>query len=212
MSSTFAVHKAMFLACWSCIVENYTTRKSEEKLDFLEKTVLWMSKHVASFRQQANVRSNKRRRLMDDDEKEEGENSTVHLSRRQSVQQNSSETHRQRSTSTKSVATSTTLDQHAPRSLQGDGIRHHDDSSQQTSAVKPVAVAIDQSVVTGSPQGNGSPQTLTQPLQHTVRSTPSQIQDVTASGRTQVRQDPSDQIDNQAQDPNPPTQQSDQSR
>ena len=44
MSATaFGVQKAGFLASWSVLVDNYTSKKSDEKLDSLEKILVLMS-------------------------------------------------------------------------------------------------------------------------------------------------------------------------
>ena len=60
---SFAIQKAAFMASWSALMDNYTTRKSDDKLDSLEKDVSWMLQTVTSLKQQANVaKSNKRKK------------------------------------------------------------------------------------------------------------------------------------------------------
>ena len=60
---SFAIQKAAFMASWSALVDNYTTRKSNDKLDSLEKDVSWMLQTVVSLKQQSNAsKSNKRKK------------------------------------------------------------------------------------------------------------------------------------------------------
>ena len=47
---SFAIQKAAFMTSWSALVENYMTRKSDDKLDSLEKDVSWMLQTVASLK------------------------------------------------------------------------------------------------------------------------------------------------------------------
>ena len=69
MSATaFGVQKAAFLASWSVLVDNYTTKKSDEKLDSLEKILMWMSQLVRMCRHQANSTRNKRKKNCDEKE------------------------------------------------------------------------------------------------------------------------------------------------
>ena len=56
MSPTFGMHKVVYLAALTVLVDNYVNRKSEEKLDFLEKTAAWLTRHVTIFRQPSNVK------------------------------------------------------------------------------------------------------------------------------------------------------------
>ena len=60
---SFAIQKAAFMASWSALMDNYMTRKSDDKLDSLEKDLSWMLETVTTLRQQANVtKSNKRKK------------------------------------------------------------------------------------------------------------------------------------------------------
>ena len=60
---SFAIQKAAFMGSWSALMDNYTTRKSDDKLDNLEKDLSWMLQTVTTLRQQANVtKSNKRKK------------------------------------------------------------------------------------------------------------------------------------------------------
>ena len=60
---SFAIQKAAFMASWSALMDNYMTRKSDDKLDSLEKDLSWMLQTVTTIRQQANVtKSNKRKK------------------------------------------------------------------------------------------------------------------------------------------------------
>ena len=69
MSATaFGVQKAAFLASWSVLVDNYTAKKSDEKLDSLDKILMWMSQLVRMFRQQANITRKKRKKNCDEKE------------------------------------------------------------------------------------------------------------------------------------------------
>ena len=43
MSPTFGMHKLVYLAALTVLIDNYVNRKSEEKLDFLEKTAAWLT-------------------------------------------------------------------------------------------------------------------------------------------------------------------------
>ena len=52
---SFAIQKAAFMASWSALMANYTTRKSDDKLDSLEKDLSWMLQTVTTLRQQANM-------------------------------------------------------------------------------------------------------------------------------------------------------------
>ena len=59
----FAIQNAAFMASWSALMDNYMTRKSDDKLDSLEKDLSWMLQTVTTLRQQANVtKSNKRKK------------------------------------------------------------------------------------------------------------------------------------------------------
>ena len=85
MSATaFGVQKAAFLASWSVLVDNYTAKKSDEKLDSLEKIVMWMSQLVRLYRHQANSTRNKRKK--NGDEKEIGD-TVPRLSQQSPLQQ-----------------------------------------------------------------------------------------------------------------------------
>ena len=56
MSLTFGMHKVVYLAALSVLIDSYVNRKSEEKLDFLEKMAAWLTLHVTVFRQQSKIR------------------------------------------------------------------------------------------------------------------------------------------------------------
>ena len=64
MSTTsFRVQKASFMASWTVLVDNYMARKSDDKLDSLEKTLSWMLQTGTTLRRQAIVtRNNKRKK------------------------------------------------------------------------------------------------------------------------------------------------------
>ena len=71
MSLTFGMHKVVYLAALSVLIDSYVNRKSEEKLDFLEKMVAWLTRHVMVFRQQSNAKCIKRRKQVDEEEEKE---------------------------------------------------------------------------------------------------------------------------------------------
>lgn len=83
MSLTFGMHKVVYLAALSVLVDNYVNRKTEEKLDFLEKTASWLTQNVALFRQQSNTKNSKRRKRVDEEEEEEKEDDVMAEVRRQ---------------------------------------------------------------------------------------------------------------------------------
>ena len=59
MSPMFGMHKLVYLASLTVLIDNYVGRKSEEKLDFLEKTAAWLTQNVMMLRQQANAKGTK---------------------------------------------------------------------------------------------------------------------------------------------------------
>ena len=65
---SFAIQKAAFMASWSALMDNYTTRKSDDKLDSLEKDLSWMLQTVTTIRQQANVTKSNKRKIIKDNE------------------------------------------------------------------------------------------------------------------------------------------------
>ena len=71
MSPTFGMHKVVYLAALTVLIDSYVNRKSEEKLDFLEKTTAWLTRHVTIFRQQANAKCIKRKKQTDEEEEKE---------------------------------------------------------------------------------------------------------------------------------------------
>ena len=71
MSPTFGMHKVVYLVALTVLIDSYVNRKSEEKLDFLEKTAAWLTRHVTIFRQQANTKCTKRKKQMDEEEEKE---------------------------------------------------------------------------------------------------------------------------------------------
>ena len=71
MSPTFGMHKRVYLASLTVLIDNYVNRKSEEKLDFLEKTAAWLTQNVTMFRQQSNAKGTKRKKQMEEEEKED---------------------------------------------------------------------------------------------------------------------------------------------
>ena len=71
MSPTFGMHKVVYLATLAMLIDSYVNRKSEEKLDFLEKTAAWLTRHVMVFRQQANAKCTKRKKQTDEEEEKE---------------------------------------------------------------------------------------------------------------------------------------------
>ena len=72
MSPTFGMHKLVYLAALTVLIDNYVNRKSEEKLDFLEKTAAWLTQNITMFRQQSNAKCTKRKKQMDEEEEKEG--------------------------------------------------------------------------------------------------------------------------------------------
>ena len=48
--ASFGVQKATFLASWSVLVDNYLAKKSDDKLDSLDKILMWMSQLVRMLR------------------------------------------------------------------------------------------------------------------------------------------------------------------
>ena len=64
---SFAIQKAAFMTSWSALVKNYMTRKSDDKLDSLEKDVLLMLRTVTSLKQQSNVTKNAKRKKKDNE-------------------------------------------------------------------------------------------------------------------------------------------------
>ena len=64
---SFAIQKAAFMTSWSALVDNYMTRKSDDKLDSLEKDVSWMLQTVASLKQQSNVTKSAKRKKKDNE-------------------------------------------------------------------------------------------------------------------------------------------------
>ena len=73
MSPTFGMHKLVYLAALTVLIDNYVNRKSEEKLDFLEKTAAWLTQNATMFRQQSNAKCTKRKKQMDEEEEKEGD-------------------------------------------------------------------------------------------------------------------------------------------
>ena len=71
MSLTFGMHKVVYLAALSVLTDNYVNRKSEEKLDFLEKMAALLTRHVTVFRRQSNAKCIKRRKQVDEEEEKE---------------------------------------------------------------------------------------------------------------------------------------------
>ena len=71
MSPTFGMHKLVYLASLTVLIDNYVNRKSEEKLDFLEKTAAWLTQNVTMFRQQSNAKGTKRKKQMEEEEEKE---------------------------------------------------------------------------------------------------------------------------------------------
>ena len=71
MSPMFGMHKLVYLASLTVLIDNYVGRKSEEKLDFLEKTAAWLTQNVMMLRQQANAKGTKRKKEMEEEEKED---------------------------------------------------------------------------------------------------------------------------------------------
>lgn len=84
MSLTYGMHKVVFLAALSVLIDNYVSRKSEEKLDFLEKIAAWLTRHVTVLRQQSIAKSVKRRKQTDEEE-EEKEDAVVPEVSRQTI-------------------------------------------------------------------------------------------------------------------------------
>ena len=67
--TAFGVQKAAFLASLSVLVDNYMAKKSDDKLDSLDKILMWMSQLFRTLRQQASItRSNKRKKNCDEKE------------------------------------------------------------------------------------------------------------------------------------------------
>ena len=62
------MHKVVHLAALSVLIDGYVNRKSEEKLDFLEKMAAWLTRHVTVFSQQSNAKSIERKKLVDEEE------------------------------------------------------------------------------------------------------------------------------------------------
>ena len=57
------------MASWSVLVDNYMARKSDDKLDSLEKVLSWMLQTVTTLRRQANVtRNNKKKKICNEKE------------------------------------------------------------------------------------------------------------------------------------------------
>ena len=73
MSPTFGMHKLVYLAALTVLIDNYVNRKSKEKLDFLEKTTTWLTQNVTMFRQHSNAKCTKRKKRMDEEEEKEGD-------------------------------------------------------------------------------------------------------------------------------------------
>ena len=71
MSPMFGMHKLVYLASLTVLIDNYFSRKSEEKLDFLEKTAAWLTQNVMMLRQQANAKGTKRKKQMEEEEEKE---------------------------------------------------------------------------------------------------------------------------------------------
>ena len=71
MSPTFGMHKLVYLASLTVLIDNYVGRKSEEKLDFLEKTAAWLTQNVMMLRQQANAKGTKRKKQIEEEEEKE---------------------------------------------------------------------------------------------------------------------------------------------
>ena len=71
MSPMFGMHKLVYLASLTVLIDNYVGRKSEEKLDFLEKTAAWLTQNVMMLRQQANAKGTKRKKQMEEEEEKE---------------------------------------------------------------------------------------------------------------------------------------------
>ena len=87
MSPTFGMHKLVYLAALTVLIDNYVNRKSEEKLDFLEKTAAWLTQNVTMFRQQSNAKCTKRKKQMNEEEEKEG-NAVSEVSRQLPIHQN----------------------------------------------------------------------------------------------------------------------------
>ena len=71
MTPTFGMHKVVYLAALTVLIDSYVNRKLEEKLDFLEKMAAWLTRHVMIFRQQANAKCTKRKKQTDEEEEKE---------------------------------------------------------------------------------------------------------------------------------------------
>ena len=65
------MHKLVYLASLTVLIDNYVNRKSEDKLDFLEKTAAWLTQNVTMFRQQSNTKGTKRKKQMEEEEEKE---------------------------------------------------------------------------------------------------------------------------------------------
>ena len=88
MSSMFGMHKLVYLASLTVLIDNYVGRKSEEKLDFLEKTAAWLTQNVMMLRQQANAKGTKRKKQMEEEEEEKEDDVVSEVPRQSPTHQN----------------------------------------------------------------------------------------------------------------------------
>lgn len=81
MAPVSDMHKLVYLAALSVLIDSYISRKSEEKLDFLEKMAGLLTRNVTAFRQQANAKGVKRRKQADEEVEEKDIDDVSEVSR-----------------------------------------------------------------------------------------------------------------------------------